>query len=53
MVYLCKETSGQLVWKVVECVAGYLEGGHLAWLADISPMAQRAVVSQVLVQTQH
>lgn len=42
MVCLCKEPSKQLVWKEaeeVQCVAGYLERGHLAWLTDISPTA--------------
>lgn len=46
--------SGQFVWEGAEevlCVASYLERGHLAWLADNSPTAQRAAVSQVLMQT--
>lgn len=32
-------------------VASYLERGHLAWLTDNSPTAQRAAVSQVLMTT--
>lgn len=46
--------SGQFVWEEaeeVQCVASYLERGHLAWLTDNSPTAQRAAVSQVLMQT--
>ena len=53
-VCLCWEPSGQFVWEEVEevqHVASYLERGHLAWLTDNSPTAQRAAVSQVLMQT--
>lgn len=46
--------SGQFVWEEaeeVQRVASYLERGHLAWHTDNSPTAQRAAVSQVLMQT--
>ncbi|KAM7399589.1 hypothetical protein PAMP_018854 [Pampus punctatissimus] len=55
-VTVCKELIGQFVWEEAEeiqYVAGYLERGHLAWLTDNSPTAQRAAVSQVLMQTQY
>lgn len=35
----------------VRCVASYPERGHLAWLTDNTPTVQRAVMSQVLMQT--
>lgn len=50
-VRLCMEPSGQFVWEEAEevcAVVGYLERGHLPWLTDNSPTAQRAAVSQVL-----
>lgn len=46
--------SGPFVWEEaeeVQCVASYPERGHLAWLTDNTPTVQRAVMSQVLMQT--